>query len=219
MGVFVREHPERAVLFEYAEQLEKGGGPILSETADHVGSCTLCAAEVRSMRKSIALTQRVKSLEPTSSLQASVILAMKAERLEQRRQKRRRMMKSMAFAAGFALLLGISVQTTPGRNMSPGVKIGPEVSVARSGVAIESLKRPTPDEALLGPALDSSSWQPGSAWEAAQRRTLDAMDADINEALAALQSNPALVRASAVITSNREFKRQTLKTLYAQRIL
>ena len=84
---------------------------------------------------------------------------------------------------------------------------------------MESLTKPTPEEILLEPALKASYWQPGSAWEKAQWRKLDTMDADIDEAVAALQSNPALVRAGAVIMSNRELKRQTLKTLYAQRIL
>ncbi len=221
MGVFVRQHPEREALFEYAEQLEAGGAELSSETPKHLGACAMCTAEVRSMRRSIALTESVKTLEPTGALQASVILAMKSERLEQRRQARRRAIKSAAFAAGFMLVLGAVFQTSsPNAASRAGVvRLGPDATLAGAPVTIDSLRRQSPEETLLQPALSASYWQPENPWEKAQQRALASMDADIDEALAALESNPALVRAGAVVHSNRELKRQTLKTLYAQRTL
>jgi protein-tyrosine-phosphatase len=221
MGVFVRQHPEREALFEYAEQLEEGGTEFSPETAEHVSSCTMCAAEVRTMRRSISLTERIKTLEPTSALQASVILAMKSERLEHRRQSLRRTMKSVAFAAGFMLMLGAALQTSTSNAGSRAgvIRLGPEATLAVAPIMIDSLRKQTPEETLLQPALNASYWQAEDPWEKAQQRALEAMDEDIDEALAALQSNPALVRAVAVIHSNRELKRQTLKTLYAQRNL
>ncbi len=217
MGVFVRIHPEREALFEYAEQLEEGRATFGSEVAAHVRDCTECAGEVRTMRRSIALTESIKTLEPTEALQASVILAMKSQRFDDKRQSRRRMAKSAAFAAGFTLLFSMVFQSN-GVSLREGVvRIGQASKNAAPRVTVESLRQDSPEERILEPAL--AAWRPASAWEQAQQRALQAMDADIDEAIAALQSNPALVRAGSIVESNRELKRQTLKTLYAERNL
>lgn len=220
MGVFVREqHPEREALFEYAEQLESGRATFGSEVAAHIRECAVCTAEVRNMRQSIALTESVKTLEPTEALQASVILAMKSQRFEDKRQARRRMVKSAAFAAGFALVFSLVFQSQSVYKSEGVVRIGPASKNAPTPIPFEILSLDSPEERLLEPALAATYWQPASAWEQAQQRALQAMDADIDEALAALQSNPALVRAGSIVQSNRERKRQTLKTLYAERNL
>jgi hypothetical protein len=221
MGVFVREqeHPAREALFEYAEQLEAGHAAFGSDVAAHVRDCTVCAGEVRTMRRSIAFTEGVKTLEPTEALQASVILAMKSQRFDDKRQARRRMAKSAAFAAGFTLLFSMVVQSSGVYLREDVVRIGQASKNAPAPLTIESLTQDSPEERLLEPALASANWQPASAWEQAQQRALQAMDADIDEALAALQSNPALVRAGSIVQSNRELKRQTLKNLYAERNL
>jgi hypothetical protein len=221
MGVFTRQHPEREALFEYAEQLEAGQGAAFgAEIGAHVRECAICTLEVRNMRRSLALTESVKTLEPTHALQASVILAMKSQRLEDRRRARRRALRSAAFAAGFMILLGAAFQTTVATPSGSGVvRLGPEASAGGTPMTLEVLRQRSPEETLLEPALNASYWRPENRWEKSQQRALQAMDADIDEALSALQSNPALVRAGAVIHSSREFKRQTLKTLYAQRSL
>lgn len=220
MGVFVREqHPEREALFEYAEQLEAGRAAFGSEIAAHVRDCVVCAGEVRTMRQSIALTESVKTLEPTEALQASVILAMKSQRLEDKRQARQRMVKSAAFAAGFALVCSVVVQSQSVYKSEGVVRIGPASKNAPVPIPFEILSLDSPEERLLEPALASTYWRAESAWEQAQQRALQSMDADIDEALAALQSNPALVRAGSIVQANRERKRQTLKTLYAERNL
>jgi len=221
MGMFVREqeHPEREALFEYAEQLESGRAAFGSEVAAHVRDCVMCTGEVRTMRRSIALTESVKTLEPTEALQASVILAMKSQRFDDKRQARRRTLKSAAFAAGFALAFSLIFQSQSVYKSEGVVRIGQASKNASMRITVESLSQDSPEERLLEPALAAAYWRPASAWEHAQQRALQAMDADIDEALAALQSNPALVRAGSVVQSNRELKRQTLKTLYAERNL
>lgn len=221
MGVFVREqaHPGREALFEYAEQLAAGHAAFGSDVAAHVRDCTVCAGEVRTMRRSIEFTESVTTLEPTEALQASVILAMKSQRFDDKRQARRRMFKSAGFAAGFALVCSVVFQSN-GVHLREGVvRIGQASKNAPAPMALESLSQDSPEERLLEPALAAANWQPASAWEEAQQRALQAMDADIDEALAALQSNPALVRAGSIVESSRELKRQTLKTLYAERNL
>jgi hypothetical protein len=222
MGVFTRQHPEREALFEYAEQIESGNPAAFgSETGAHLRECTTCSGEVREMRRSLAFTESVKTLEPTQALQASVILAMKSQRMEDRRRARMRALKSAAFAAGFMLVLGAAIQTTPGSVSSRKgvVRLGPDATSGGSPMTIETLRQPTPEEQLLEPALSAAYWRPENRWEESQQRALQAMDADIDEALAALQSNPALVRAGAAIHSSRDRKRETLKSLYAQRSL
>lgn len=221
MGVFVREqaHPESEALFEYAEQLAAGHAAFGSEVAAHVRDCPVCTGEVRTMRRSIEFTESVKTLEPTEALQASVILAMKSQRFDDKRQARRRMLKSAAFAGGFALLCSVVLQSNGVRLREGVVRIGPASKNAPAPMALEWLSQDSPEERLLEPALAAAYWRPSSAWEQAQQRALQAMDEDIDEALAALQSNPALVRAGSIVQSNRELKRQTLKTLYAERNL
>ncbi len=220
MGVFARQHPERGALFEYAEQIEAGQGAAFgAEVGAHLRECAICSTEVRNIRRSLALTESVKTLEPTNALQASVILAMKSQRLEDRRRATRRALKTAALAAGFVLLLGASLRTTDGPARSGVVRLGPEASLGGTPMAIETLRQRSPEESLLEPALNASYWHPENRWEKSQQRALAAMDDDIDEALAALQSNPGLVRAGAAIHSSRELKRETLKTLYAQRSL
>ncbi len=214
------EHSGRESLFEYAEQLESGQVSFGSPVAVHVRDCARCAAEVESMRRSLTVAKFARrSIEPTVALEASTILGMKSQWLAHRRQVRRRVMKSSAVAALFMMVMSASLASskTPGDNgVSKNYRRSGQVPTA---VSYDALLRESAEEQLLEPAILESSWQPVTRWEQSQSRALEMLDNEIDEALAAIQSNPALVRAGMVVNANRETKRQTLKSLYAQRDL
>ena len=130
------------------------------------------------------------------------------------------MVKGVAIAAcilmALSTLLHFSTASTPSDKF-PSAGISQEVK--RAGISLEALSQMTPEEELLGAALSSPGWAPGSRWERAQWRALTELESDIKEALDALGDNPALARASWVITANRERKKVTLKDLYANRNL
>jgi hypothetical protein len=144
---------------------------------------------------------------------------MKSHRQTHRNQFRRRMMKSAAFAAVFMIAMSVSLSSSMSPRDSGIVKVYPRADLKYVPLSYEALVTESPEEILLEPAITQSNWQPASRWEKAQRRALEVLDGDIDEALAAIQANPALVRAGAVVHANRESKRQTLKSLYAQRDL
>jgi len=220
MNLVKSEHPEHESLFELAEQLESGHVSFGSPLALHVRECSRCSAEVESMRRSLSLTKLAsRTIEPTIALEASTILGMKSEWLAHRRQLRRRVIKSGAFAAAFIVTMSVSLSTSRIQEDGGISKVYRHSVTAAKTVSYESLSRETPEERLLEPAILQSSWKPESRWEKSQRRAIDLLDGDIDEALAAIQSNPALVRAGSVVSANRETKRQTLKSLYAQRDL
>jgi hypothetical protein len=215
-----REHPQRETLFEFAEQLESGRVAFGSDVAAHVRECHRCGGEVQSIRRSLSVAKLAsQTIEPTISLEASTILAMKSQRVAHRRQVNRRAVKAASFAAAFTVTMSVCLSSSTTPAGSDVNKTYPRSGELRLFRTIEALQMDSPEEILLEPAIRASNWQPQSAWEKAQRRALDALDHDIDEALAAIQANPALVRAGMVIDANRETKRRTLKTLYAQRNL
>lgn len=220
MNLRKSDHPDREGLFEYAERLESGHVAFGSPLAAHVRDCALCSAELESMRRSLSVTKRAsRTIEPTIALEASTILGMKSQWVAHRRQVRRRVAKSAAIAAVFMLTMSVSLSSSKTPGDSGVSKNYPRTGQSASKVSYESLITESPEERLLEPAIRESSWQPASRWEKSQSRALDVLDGDIDEALAAIQANPALVRAGMVVNSNREIKRQTLKSLYAQREL
>ena len=223
-----RQHPTQAGLFEYTESLLAKHIAFDSIVARHLSSCASCRDEVDLIRDSLDLIRKADLLEAGKGLQASVLLAAKPGR---RRIRLSSVFPGTSLARGVALaaclLLTMSTMLHPSGASDPLPE--PVAPVAESdfseeirtaGFTLEALMRPTAEEVLLGAALASPAWAPNSRWEQAQRRALIAMDDDIDEALAALRNNPALLaRAGAVVNSNRERKKETLKALYANRKL
>lgn len=222
MSIFEREHPSDEELFDYAERLESGRVPFGSPIAAHVLQCRRCSDEVDTMRASLGMTRAagaLDALEPTDAMQASMLLAMKTHRHEERRHAWRQGVRAGLFAAAFAVTLGAVLRTTPEEPVAQNPQSVSRAGVQAASFSLDGLRTETPEEEVLEPALLSSSWKPENRWERAQREAVEALDNDIEEALTALQHNPALVRAGAVINNNRELKRHKLKTLYAQRSL
>jgi len=217
MTANVSEHPTRESLLEYAERVERGHVPFGSETATHISSCARCSDEVGRIRESIRLTRSIDDLEPSGALEASVLLAMKTHRHTPSRPAWMGALRSAAVVVVFVGLLSATVRhdSTAREDLPETEPSAPQQSARES---IDHLVVITPEEVLIEPALETS-WEPKTRWERAQWRAIETIDDDIDEALDALENNPAWVRAGSVVSGNRELKRDKLKTLYAERTL
>ena len=222
-----RQHPTQAELFEYTESLLAKRIVFDSRVARHLTSCASCRDEVDLIHNSLMVIREADLLEAGKDLQASVLLAAKSGRHGLRFFS---VFPGTSLARGVALaaclLLTMSTILHSSRASDPLPE--PVAPVAASdtleeirtaGFSLEALMRTTAEEELLGAALASPSWAPNSRWEQAQWRALTALEDDIEQALEAFRSNPALARAGAVVNSNRELQKETLKALYENRKL
>ena len=226
-----RQHPTKAELFEYAESLVAKHVAFDSKVARHLRSCPSCGAEIASIRNSLEVICDVDELVPWRDSVAAVLLA---ARPGSRRRglaflflsvaPKSSLGRGVALAAGLLVMMSTILHSSqanaplPESTTSFSMNTMPE-ELRAAGFSLDAVMRTTVEEELLGAALASPAWSPHSPWEQAQRRALNALEDDIDEALEALKNNPALARAGAVVNSNRERKKETLKVLYANRNL
>ncbi len=224
-----RQHPIEADLFEYAESLLSKRVTFDSKVARHLRSCPCCREEIASIRGSLEVISDVDDLKPGRDSEAAVLLAASPG---SRRSglaflnivPRSSLGRGVALAAGLLVMtstvLHSSRANAPLTEPTTAVSMNPASQELRTaGLSLDALMPVSAEEELLGAALASPAWSPHSPWEQAQRRALNALEDDIDEALEALKSNPALARAGAVVNSNRERKKETLKVLYVNRNL
>lgn len=224
-----RQHPTEAELFEYAESLMAKHVAFDSKVARHLRACPSCGEEIASIRNSLEVIRDVDDLKPGKDSEAAVLLA---ARPGSRRSgiaflsivPGSSLGRGVALAAGLLMMMSTVLHSSranaplPEPTTSISMKATSQ-ELRTAGFSLDTLMRATAEEELLGAALASPAWSPRSPWEQAQRRALNALEDDIDEALEALKNNPALARAGAVVNSNRERKKETLKVLYANRNL
>lgn len=223
-------HPKPVELLRYAEGLEDGHVHMAPEVVRHVADCAECRGEVEAMRFSLRATAESTPLEPTAEWTAQVIT--EARREGRRKVTRRYTRPAMAAAAALivASIIG-AVRIAPGQTSDvSNTAVAPPsapVAIENRSVAFASdarttgvvLLSETVEEEVLGDALLDTNRPPSSAWEAAHLNAIRELDANIEEGLAALASNPGLVRARLLVNASREQKRELLKTLYLERSL
>lgn len=224
-----RLHPTEAELFGYAESFLAKRIAFNSKIARHVISCAQCREEVTSIRHSLDIVNEAPCIEPGRNLEASVLLAAKSGRQKFRLAfipslSPKSLLRLTALAACalamMSTLLHPSTANDPLPEAMPPVAYSDfTIEVMPAGFSVDALMEATAEEELLAAALASPAWVPSSRWERAQARALSTFENDIDEAIEALRNNPALVRAGAVVTANRERKRETLKALFTNRNL
>ncbi len=224
-----RQHPTETDLFEHAESLLAKHVAFDSKVARHLRSCPSCREEIASIRASLEVICEVDDLRPGRDSEAAVLLAASPG---SRRSNLAYLSalsgsslgRGAALAAGLLVMIS-TVLHSSGANaplLEPTTSVSMNATsqeIRTAGFSLDALMRATAEEELLGAALASPVWSPHSPWEQAQRRALNALEDDIDEALKALKNNPALARAGAVVNSNRERKKEALKVLYANRNL
>lgn len=223
-------HPKPVELLRYAEGLEDGHVHMAPEVVRHVADCAECRSEVEAMRFSLCAIAQSTPIEPTTEWTAQVVTA--ARREGRRKVTKRYTRPAMAAAAALivASVIG-AIRIAPGRtpdiSETAAVPSSAPVAIENRAVAFASdtrsvgvaLLSETVEEEVLGDALLDTNRPPSSAWEAAHLSAIRELDANIEEGLAALASNPGLVRARLLVNASREQKRELLKTLYLERSL
>lgn len=220
-----KAHPSGEELFAHAESLLARRVELTSPVARHVLECASCHEELDSIRASLEVVRGANGLEPARDSEAAMLLAVKATQTPAGARIVRKgpgspIVKGVAIAA--CVLMALSTLLHPSTAGSPEgefTALGPAQDIKKAGFSLEVLSQLTPEEELLGAALRSPMWVPGSRWERAQLRAITELESDIEEALNALGNNPALARATSVVTTNRERKKVTLKDLYVHRNL
>lgn len=212
-------HPSRADLLDFAELLERNSGPASAGIAAHVSECARCAREVERARATIAITEHAGELEPTREWRAQMLL--NARQVRGRAGSGSGYLKSKsnrrAVAAVTALMLvaSLSVVAVQYAEVDLG-ESGDQVRSSAAVLSLDVLRQATIEERMLAPVVLTES-APATPWEASQHRAVHAWDAEIDEALEALEDNPACVRAATLVNTNRERLGETLKVLYVER--
>lgn len=219
----LRKHPSAADLLAHAEGQVDKRATLSVETANHVATCPRCLTEVEKARATLSLTAAAAPLEASNALRARIQLAARDERRRLNtgfrfrfdpfgRRTRWALATGLAALAMFASVNGLLEDSNVAGPV--GMKRGPE-----GAQSLERLRQSSPEEALLSAVVMSPQRIPRDPWERAHRRAAETFDAEISEALAALERNPACVRAKQLVAADRERLKETLKTLYVERSL
>jgi len=218
-------HPAKAELLALAESAVDHGIAVSAKTAAHVAECDTCAAEVEAMRATVAFVAESPALEPSSAQTSAILLAAK----EQRRRSGTRanvrgalsaLGRGIGYAAAVAVMTALCFGAALGQG-APG-KAAPLCARAGSVEAApddEHIDKVATDIQTLAADLRAASSRRMSPEEAAHRKAALALDADIAEALAALERNPGFARANDMVSSNLQRQAERLRTLYAARKL
>ena len=215
-------HPSELVLMDYAEGLENSQAKLNAQTAGHVVTCSDCTEKVEAMRSTLSCSKDAGMLEPSKELTASILLASKYTHRKVHQsvtlfEKVKQFSMSTALVAVTLIMAyGVFTKLEPQSNaINPSSN--PAVQMQASPIPIELLKKKEPGEESLYTAVMVREPAPRSQWEQSQRQAVVTYDNDIDEALAALEANPALARAQKMVQVNRERKMRTLKEVYLLR--
>jgi hypothetical protein len=216
-------HPSKHELLEHAENLLVHR-PISAKIGGHIASCKACQAELEGVRASFDFIAEARELEPTSDFTAQILMAAQNERrIMNAKRSRLSLVASAAKIAGYAaavLVIGtvcFSAALVKQANTDQaafGKKIASSTAIAPDS----SLKNAT-DIRTLAAAVDQPSKKKPSLWEVEHRRTVRALNADIEAAQAALERNPGCDRATRIMANNLQRQAQALKALYLERAL
>lgn len=211
------KHPPQAALMDHAEGLVGFTARLVPDVVAHVAICPQCQSRVDEMKADIRLINQLDSVEPSSEFSSSVLLA--ARKVRGRRRTTASFLKTSAVAASLALFAAVLptyvMQPEQMKSFDAIEQTVTEVTKAELFVMPISGKA-SPEETLLAPAVQGAHRSPGSDWERAQHRALEAYDSDIAEAELALASNRALTRAYVLIDQSRARKARTLKDVYTE---
>ena len=177
------------------------------------------------LRLTLRAALQGQAIEPSREFTARVLLAAKTERgIVMKRRARahsiRTFAKSVGYAAGLVVVAGAwfgaaSNSVDAGSLATAAAK--PTVAVAAPSP--EEIQKAAAQIQTLAAAVNAVASEPKSLREMQHRRVARALDADLMEALAALERNPGCERASNVVTLNLKRQAQTWKALYLERTL
>lgn len=222
-GMARTAHPFAADLMDYAENLCSEHGTVSATTGSHVAGCERCRIEVDKICATLGVVRDAEDLYPSREFRAALLLAARSQ--TQARPGilplafgRPRFVRTLGMAACLLMAAGVTFWAVENK---------PELTLDENGMrqmnaalfTLESLRMSSPEEELLSKAVMSSSHGLVPAWERAQRRTIQTLEEDIEEALATLERNPACMRARELISVSRQRLKMALKKFYMERSL
>lgn len=219
----IRRHPTRYQLVRYAESMVDRSAPVSAIMASHIAACPACAAEVKSIRASLEFAAKADDLEPSNDLTAQILMRAKQVRATSHPRPRsafRTAWRGIFFAGAMAAMAAVVFGLALG---APQPTPRMETALQQVSDALPSpdmIHRVTADIKTLGTAVRTASTnRPVSLLEREHLRAVNAMDADIVAAQAALQRNPGCARASHIVNENLQRQAETLRHLYIERSL
>ena len=223
----MRRHPARVQLYAYAEALCQSRRPAIDPpVARHVKTCVVCHREVSAMLRTLKTVEAAQPLEPGRAFTAQLMQRTRKERQE--RQKRAALVrawsawgKGLAYAACLLLFAGLWFGGASGPSANPGggqLREAAAPSLVLGSNSPQELNRAAERVDSLARAVtrveERTQHGGGPGWEAKYRNAVGILDADLEEALAAMQRNPGYARTNELVHANLERQVQTLKSLY-----
>lgn len=218
-------HPAKHELFALAEHAVGRRDPVSVRTAGHVARCKACAAHVAAMRSSLGFVAEAPALEVSADFARDMRRTLVEERqAPQRRRNGHRSLaalcKGMAYAAALAVLTTVIYSAALGSGTP--AQTGPEPATAQATAvwpSMDVMRKTVAEIETLASAINRPSQNPPSLLERARRRSVLALNDDIEMAAAALERNPGCLRARYLINANLQRQAQTLRALYVERPL
>lgn len=179
------------------------------------------------MRASLEFLAAAPRLEPYRGSTGRLLLAAREER-HLREQRRARVGARLGWGKALAYGTALIVLSTvcfgaASRQAGPVPEAGGQYAITEritaAAPSAEELRKAAFYIQALAVAASFPSEKPPSLWEAAHRRAVRALDADLVEAVRALERNPGCERAGRVVGHNLQRQTQLLKALYAERKL
>jgi hypothetical protein len=217
----MQRHPVKSELLSYAEAL-LGGRPIPADLGAHVTRCQACAAEVGAMRDTLRVATKAAALEPSRDFTNRVIMAARQERIVTRRHRSRMRsvlagVKLIGYAATL-LLVGaawFSIASSDGTSVASAQALEPEqVAMATAPSQEEVRLAAAQAQTFATAAVGAMNSRPADLWELQHRRMAVALNADLMEALSALEKNPGCARASHLVSTTLQRQVNNWKALY-----
>lgn len=223
-------HVSRHELMAYAEGLVDHRAAFARSVAQHIHACAQCAAEVTSIRRSLEAVAAVPELEPSPASAEEILLA--ARRIRQSGDAGTPMrrgrwlsgaLKGIGYAAALAVIVGTAFHAAiadPDPAAPAGSLIPAALAATPKAADDATLQTATAQVQTLVTALTARPETAGrSEPDQARLRAVMRLDADIREAMTALEKNPACERAQQLVDANRRRQAETLRRLFVERNL
>ncbi|MFM1921507.1 MAG: hypothetical protein RLZZ303_3141 [Candidatus Hydrogenedentota bacterium] len=219
--------PSNDQMLAYAESLVDGT-PMPVKVAGAVASDQQAAQELRAMRSSLELVAAAPELEPSEALTRAILLD--ARRLREPSQKPGARYVSAwlgLLQGGFFVALTVSAAVlvfglalrSPAAPLSGSSTPATPVAAKAPAVTPDALNRTAGEVEVLSAALRSGASGPVSPERAQRLRAVNAVDSDLEAALAALERNPGCARATHIVYTSLQRQADSLREFYVDRSL
>lgn len=221
----------KRTLFAHAASLVDNKTAISAAVAAQLSADPVLAAEVKAMQTTLAVVRAAETLEPSPDFEARLLMESRNVRHAMLEESKSRsgvwmVARGAACAAGLVIVGSVVFATflqddsaTVSASVVDRSEFVPAALAENDAPSPEAIRKAASDVEMLAAAVRDKSGEAGSPQEQEQLRAVNAMDADIDAAMDALERNPGCARASHVVHSNLQEQAETLRALYVNRSL